>query len=181
MTLITNTVTFIYNIIIASFQKWMELWRNDFIGGIETVVLLSCFKLPDCGKPTWLFSRSRKWELLHTACRQSASLHTIWSNNNQTDDQKWQKEDKRKIYFQMLVATCSGGVIGGHQQVDLASAGDRPNLVVFLCLSLVCRAFVWVVEIILTVDEMARPGCLSLFVISLFGWLWSCWWWLMVE
>ena len=34
----------------------------------------------------------------------------------------------------MLVATCSGGVIGGHQQVDLASAGNRPDLVV--CVSL---------------------------------------------
>ena len=68
----------------------------------------------------------------------------------------------------MLVATCSGGVIGGHQQVDLASAGHRPNLVVFLCLFLVCPVFVWVVEIILVVDEMARPGCLCFFVCCFF-------------
>ena len=64
------------------------------------------------------------------------------SNNNQTDDQikmaKCDKKKMRKIYFQMLVATCSSGVIGGHQQVDLASAGNRPNLVVCLCLLFLC-------------------------------------------
>ena len=158
-----------------NFQKWIELWRNDFIGSIETIVLLSCFKLPDGGKPTWLFSRSRKWELLHTAYRQLTSLHTIWSNNNQTDEQKWQKEAKRKIYFQTLVATCSGGVVSGNQQVDLASAGHWPDLVVCLCL--LFSLFVWVVEIILVVDEMARPGCLCFFVCCfrcLFGWLFGC-------
>ena len=37
-------------------------------------------------------------------------------------------------------------------------------LVVCVSLFVGCRVFVWVVEIILVVDEMARPGCLSLFL-----------------
>ena len=51
----------------------------------------------------------------------------------------------------MLVATCSGSVISGHQQVDLASAGNWPDLVVCLCLLFLCF--------------------LSFFVVSLFGWI----------
>ena len=49
----------------------------------------------------------------------------------------------------MLVATCSCGVIGGHQQVDLASAGNWPDLIFVFFSLFVVSLFGWVVVILL--------------------------------
>ena len=164
MTLIINTVTFMNDIVIVKFQKWIKLWRNDFIGRIETIVLLSFFKLPDCGNPPGCFP-----DLVNeNSSIQLADSQLPYIQYDRTTIRLMTRSDKKKIkgkyifkcWWQPAPVVSS---VGTSRSILPARVTGQTWLFVF-----VCRVLVWVVEIILVVDEMARPGCLCFFVCCFF-------------